>query len=293
MYTNDDVLQFVKEEDVKFIRLSFFTDDGTQKNISIMAEELPNAFNKGVVFSAIKLFDFKNTALDHQNNTLVLHPESATLAILPWRPANGKVVRMVCSITYPNGMPFEHDYRAILKNTMEYTKKDTFLYNCRSKFTLYKRDANGVATNNTFDAGTLMDVAPLDKGENIRREICLTLRDMGIEPTASFHAEESGSNEIDFTAGDAVSACDDLQLLKWIVATKAASYGLWAYNDANILSIYESGVESIRLSFKEKYLSTNGYQSTVIAQPPMESYNPYFTLKNAMMELLKAKQCKA
>ncbi|MBO4432199.1 MAG: glutamine synthetase, partial [Clostridia bacterium] len=95
-YSKDEVMQYVAEEDVKFIRLAFCDVFGKQKNISIMPDELPRAFECGIAFDASAIAGFG----DEAHSDLFLHPEPETLTWLPWRPEHGKVVRMFCSITY-------------------------------------------------------------------------------------------------------------------------------------------------------------------------------------------------
>lgn len=224
MYTQSDVLSFVQEENVKFIRLAFFSIDGTQKNVSIMANILPLAFERGIEIDGAS---FGDEALS-KTSKLMLHPDSATLAILPWRPMDGKVVRMFCEVTYSDGTRYKNDFRTELKKTL----LPSLIFAVQCEFTLYKLDPNGEETTVPFDKASAMDIAPLDRGENIRREICFTLSDMGIKPMQSHHCFGAGQNEIDFMPGDALVCADNVATLKWIVRTKAQSYGLWASFDA-------------------------------------------------------------
>ena len=89
-YSKEEVMQYVKEEDVKFLRLAFCDVFGRQKNISIMAEELPRAFEYGIAFDASAIAGFG----DETRCDLLLHPNPETLMPLPWRPEHGRVVRM-------------------------------------------------------------------------------------------------------------------------------------------------------------------------------------------------------
>ena len=118
MYTESEVLDFVKEEDVRFVRLAFFDITGRQKNISIMAGELERAFRDGIAFDASAVKGFENP----NRSDLFLHPEPATLAVLPWRPMTGKVIRLFCGIKYPDGTPYEYDSRYILQKAVEKAK---------------------------------------------------------------------------------------------------------------------------------------------------------------------------
>ncbi len=227
MYTKDEVLDFVQEEDVKFIRLAFFDVKGKQKNISIMPGELERAFEHGIPFDASAIEGFEGP----DNSELYLLPDPSTLAIIPWRPATGKVVRMFCNIFNPDGTPYQKDSRTLLQNACRRLKEECgieMMVGTEVEFYLFKLDEKGEPTSETFDKAGYMDIAPEDHGENIRREICFTLEQMGITPEASHHEEGPGQNEIDFHYSDALTAADNVATFKWIVNTKAASNGLYA-----------------------------------------------------------------
>ena len=225
-FSEKEVLQYVAEEDVKFIRLAFCDVFGRQKNISVLAEELPRAFAYGVAFDASAITGFG----DETHSDLILHPEADTLTPLPWRPEHGRVVRMFCNITYPDGTPFECDTRSILKKAV----KDAadagfhFSFGAEQEFYLFELDENGHSTGRPYDQAGYMDIAPEDRGENIRREICLTLEQMGIRPESSHHEEGPGQNEIDFRYSDALTAADQAMTFQTVVRTVAARNGLYA-----------------------------------------------------------------
>ncbi|MDE6021734.1 MAG: glutamine synthetase family protein [Ruminococcus sp.] len=225
-YSREEVAQFIMEEDVKFIRLTFCDVFGKQKNISIMPDELLRAFTQGIAFDASAIEGFG----DETHSDLLLHPDADTLMILPWRPEHGKVVRMFCSITYPDGRPFECDTRSILKNAIADAENAglRFSFGSEQEFYLFKLDDNGERTNIPYDNAGYMDIAPDDKGENIRREICLTLEQMGIRPESSHHEEGPGQNEIDFRYSTPLIAADNAMTFQAIVKTVAGRNGLFA-----------------------------------------------------------------
>ena len=225
-YSKEEVLQFVAEEDVKFIRLAFCDIYGKQKNISIMPYELKHAFDKGIIIDASAINGFGGDV----KSDLLLHPDADTLTILPWRPEHGKVVRMYCNISYPDGTKFENDTRNILIEAIDAAKKEGLNFNFGSEmeFYLFKLDDNGEKTNIPYDNAGYMDIAPEDKGENVRREICLTLEQMGIQPESSHHEEGPGQNEIDFKYSDPLSTADNTQTFCTVVNTVAARNGLCA-----------------------------------------------------------------
>lgn len=227
MYTESEVMTFVHEEDVKFIRLAFFDLFGVQKNVSIMSSELERAFSNGILFDASSVAGFE----DSETSDLFLFPDPSTIVILPWRPSDGKVVRMFCDIRYADGRPFEKDSRYILKQAVEKAKNEAGLemtFGSKMEFYLTKLDEIGNPTNIPFDNAGYMDIAPEDKGENVRREICFTLERMGITPESSHHESGPGQNEVDFYASDALTAADNTETFKWVVRTKACTNGLYA-----------------------------------------------------------------
>ena len=225
-YSVEEVLQFVAEEDVKFIRLAFCDVYGRQKNISIMPEELPRAFKYGIAFDASAVAGFG----DETHSDLFIHPDPETLAFLPWRPEHGKVVRMFSSISYPDGRPFECDTRSLLKRAVEEASKEgfSFYFGAEQEFYLFKLDNDGKVTREPYDEAGYMDIAPDERGENIRREVCLTLEQMGIRPESSHHEEGPGQNEIDFRYSDALAAADNAMTFQTVVKTVASRNGIAA-----------------------------------------------------------------
>lgn len=225
-YTPQEVIQFIQEEDVKFIRLAFCDCFGRPKNISIMPHELERAFKYGIAIDASAIAGFG----DEVNSDLFLHPDASTIALLPWRPEHGSVVRMFCSITHPDGTPFAHDTRGILKQAVADAANAGYAFSFGSEleFYLFRLDENGEVTDVPYDQATYMDVAPEDRCENVRREICLTLERMGIQPESSHHEEGPGQNEVDFRYSDPLSAADNAVTFLTVVKTIAARNGLYA-----------------------------------------------------------------
>ena len=225
-YTREEVLEYMREEDVKFIRLAFCDVFGRQKNISIMPEELPRALEAGIAFDASAIAGFG----DETRSDLFLHPEPDTLVPLPWRPEHGKVVQMYSDITLPDGTPFVCDTRHLLKQAVKAAAAEgyQFRFGAEQEFYLFLLDDQGQPTRIPFDRAGYMDIAPEDKGENVRREICLTLEQMGIRPESSHHEEGPGQNEIDFRYSDPLTAADQVMTFQRVVRTVAYRNGLAA-----------------------------------------------------------------
>lgn len=225
-YEIKEVLEFVKENDVKFIRLAFCDLFGTQKNISIMPDELERAFKEGISFDASAIKGFG----DVSKSDLLLFPDASTLSVLPWRPQQGRVIRFFCDVKTPNKEIFIYDSRNILKKTIKkcIDKGYTPYIGTECEFYLFKTDEDGEPTFIPHDKGGYLDISPIDKGENIRREICLCLEEMGIKPETSHHEQGPGQNEIDFKYSDSISAADNFLTFKSVVKAIAARNGLFA-----------------------------------------------------------------
>ncbi len=225
-YTAGDVIQYIGEEDVKFIRLAFCDVFGRQKNIAVMPGELARAFECGIAFDASAIDGFGGAV----RSDLFLRPDPSTLQLLPWRPENGRVVRMFCDVARPDGSPFPADTRGVLKAAAAGAAALglEFNFGTEMEFYLFKTDQAGRPTREPQDDAGYMDIAPDDRGENLRREICLTLERMGIRPESSHHEEGPGQNEIDFRFSDPLTAADSAATFRTVVKTVAARNGLWA-----------------------------------------------------------------
>lgn len=225
-HTVNEVLEFVKENDVKCVRLGFCDPFGFQKNISIMSHSLESAFKHGISIDAHAIKGF--TDITHSD--LFLFPGPGTLMILPWRPGPGRVVRFFCDIKNPDGSPYSNDGRFILKTVTDRAAKMGYVckVGAECEFYLFKTDENGDPIQTPLDKGGYLDISPLDKGEDIRRDICLTLEEMGIMPETAHHEQGPGQNEVTFEFGDALMIADNFMTFKSVVKAIAARNGLYA-----------------------------------------------------------------
>ncbi|MCR5774767.1 MAG: glutamine synthetase family protein [Lachnospiraceae bacterium] len=226
IYSVDEVLKFIEEEDVKFIRLAFRDAFGVQKNISVSPGEVRKAFEDGASINSKMIEGMKDCSC----STLYLKPDPDTMAILPWRPDSGKVLRMFCDMLTPEGEISEADTRGILKKA-EQKARDAgieFRFGTESEFYLFVKDDEGNPTKIPYDKAGYMDIAPLDKCENVRREISLTIERMGLTPERSHHERGPGQNEIDFHYAKPLKAADQMTTFKMVVSTVADRNGLVA-----------------------------------------------------------------
>ena len=177
------IMALIEEQDIRFIKLAFCDIFGQLKNISISSKSLPKAMEQGVGLNAASVRGFLNM----DDSDLLLFPDPYTLTVIPWRPTDGKVARFFCEIRQSDGKPFEGDVRSMLKAYGKSLKKAGTDLQARTEceFYLFRKDAEANPTDIPMDRASYFEAAPIDKGENIRREICLTMEQMGITYVAS------------------------------------------------------------------------------------------------------------
>ena len=221
-----ELYDFLEENDVKFVRLSFCDLLGKAYNVSVMANEVPRIFHEGQPIDISMLQGFSKRNVED----VWLHPDMDSLSLLPWRPHTNAVMRFYCDMKDNNGDPAWVDARQLLKQSVERLKALGFTCeigtNC--EFYLCKTDEQGEPTLSPLDQGGYLDIAPLDKGENIRREICLCLEEMGFKPERSYHEQGPGQNEIDFMFSSPLTAADNFLTFKSVVKSIATQNGLFA-----------------------------------------------------------------
>ncbi|CEH28662.1 glutamine synthetase [Aneurinibacillus migulanus] len=226
-YTKEDIYRLVKEENVKYIRLQFTDLLGTIKNVEIPVSQLEKALDNKMMFDGSSIEGFVRI----EESDMYLYPDVDTFVIFPWTTEGGKVARFICDIYTPDGQPFMGDPRQILKfalKDMESLGFNAFNIGPEPEFFLFKLDEKGQPTNELNDQGGYFDFAPLDLGENCRRDIVLTLEQMGFQIEASHHEVAPGQHEIDFKYASAVEAADQIQTFKLVVKTIARKHGLHA-----------------------------------------------------------------
>ena len=225
-YTREEILQMVEEEDVEFIRLQFTDMFGAIKNIAVTARELPRALDNRCMINGEQI-----AGMDMEKGSdLYLSPILDTFAILPWRPQQGKVARMICDLYFPDGTPYKNSPRYILENVAGKAQEEG--YTCyidpECEFFLFHTDDNGNPTTVTHEQAGYLDISPLDLGENARRDMVLTLEDMGMEVESSHHEAAPAQHEIDFRYGEIRKIADCITTFKMAVRIVAKRHGLHA-----------------------------------------------------------------
>ena len=225
-YTREEILQMVEEEDVEFIRLQFTDMFGAIKNIAVTARELPRALDNRCMINGEQI-----AGMDMEKGSdLYLSPILDTFAILPWRPQQGKVARMICDLYCPDGTPYKNSPRYILERVAKEAEQEG--YTCyidpECEFFLFHTDDNGMPTTVTHEKAGYLDMSPLDLGENARRDMVLTLEDMGMEVESSHHEAAPAQHEIDFSYGEVRDIADCIMTFKMAVRIVAKRHGLHA-----------------------------------------------------------------
>lgn len=225
-YTREQILRMVEEEDVEFIRLQFTDLFGVLKNIAIPASRIGKAMDNQFVINASYIEGFDGD----EECDLYLYPDLSTFAVLPWRPQQGKVARFICDLYDNDRKLYEGSPRAILKKVAQ--KAAAMGYELKlhpeCEFFLFHTDDNGMPTNITHEQAGYMDTSPLDLGENARRDIVLTLEEMGYEIDSSRHEIAPAQHEIDFCYQNMLETADKLMTFKVAVRTIAKRHGLHA-----------------------------------------------------------------
>lgn len=225
-FSRDHIKQIVKEYDVKFIRLQFTDLFGMSKNVAITVDHLEEALENKYMFDGSSIDGFARI----EESDMCLYPDIDTFTVFPWRPQNGRVARFICDVYKPDGTPFEGDPRYILKRALAQAEKIGYTFNVgpECEFFLFHTDETGRPTTLTHDKGSYFDLSPIDLGEDARRDICLSLEDMGFDVEASHHEVANGQHEIDFKYDEALAAADKLMTFKIVVKSVARRHGLAA-----------------------------------------------------------------
>ena len=225
-YTKQDIFNMVEEEDVEFIRLQFTDMFGTLKNVAITSSQLEKALNNECMFDGSSIEGFVRI----EESDMYLYPDLDTFVIFPWRPQQGKVARIICDVYTSDRKPFEGDPRYILKKAVEDATQMGYRFDVgpECEFFLFNQDEDGQPTTISTERAGYFDLGPIDLGENARRDMVLTLEDMGYEIEASHHEVAPAQHEIDFRYDEVVKTADNIMTFKLAVKTIAKRHGMFA-----------------------------------------------------------------
>ncbi len=226
-YSKQDIMELAKEQNVRYLRLQFTDLLGVVKNVEVPISQLQDALNNRTMFDGSSIEGFVRI----EESDMYLYPDLSTWLVFPWQSGAGTVARLICDIHLPDGTPFPGDPRGILKRQLERARQlgfSTMNVGPEPEFFLFKLDEHGKPTTEMNDEGGYFDLAPVDLGENCRREIVLVLESLGFHVEASHHEVAPGQHEIDFAYADALAAADNIMTFKLVVKTVARQFGLHA-----------------------------------------------------------------
>lgn len=223
-YTKEDIFRLVEEEDVEFIRLQFTDIYGNLKNMAVTSSQLEKALDGRCRFDAASIEDYSAGS----ENNMYLQPDFDTFEIFPWRPQQGKVARLFCDVYTMDGQPYEGDPRYVLRRVLKEAADMGYELNVgpECEFFLFNTDENALPTTNTNEKAGYFDCGPADFGENARRDIVLTLEQMGFVIESSHHEKAAAQHEVDFQYDEALKTADNIQTFKLAVKTIAKRHGL-------------------------------------------------------------------
>ena len=220
-----EMLERIDADLVKFLRLQFTDIQGQPKNVAVPVEQAEKALTEGIWFDGSSIQGFARI----EESDMLLKPDMATYAILPWRPVEGRVARFICDVCTYGNKPFEGDPRYILRKTIADAKKMGFTFNTgpELEFFLFKM-LDGRPSTQFQDFGGYFDLAPTDLAEDVRRDIVIALTQMGFEIEASHHEVAESQHEIDFKYSEALDTADKVITFKFATKTLALQKNLHA-----------------------------------------------------------------
>jgi glutamine synthetase len=250
-FTREDILHHAKENNVRFIRLQFTDLLGSIKNVEIPISQLEKALDNKMMFDGSSIEGYVRI----EESDMYLYPDLDTWVVFPW-VTEDRIARLICDVYMPDGTPFAGDPRGILKRALKNAEALGFTamnVGPEPEFFLFKTDSSGNPTMELNDNGGYFDLAPTDLGENCRRDIVLTLEQMGFEIEASHHEVAPGQHEIDFKYAKAVKAADQIQTFKLVVKTIARQHGLHAtFMPKPLFGVNGSGMHCHQSLFRGK-----------------------------------------
>ena len=248
--TREEIIRTIKEQDIAFIRLQFTDIFGQLKNVAITRTQIEKALNNQIMIDGSSIEGFTRI---HESDQY-LYPDLDTFAVLPWFDKDNKVARIICDVYNPDGTPSAGDPRGVLKRVLKKAAERGYTFNVgpECEFFLFETDEKGHPTNETTDQAGYFDMAPLDHGGMVRRQICLTLEKLGYEIEASHHETSAGQHEIDFKYAEALNAADNIMTFKMTVKTIAQQNGLHAtFMPKPVYGVNGSGMHTNMSIFKD------------------------------------------
>lgn len=246
--TKKDIYKICKERDVSFIRLWFTDILGQVKSFSITINELETALEDGMGFDGSSITGYQSI----EESDMIAMPDLSTFEIVPWRPQDKPVARMICDVLTPDREPYEGDPRYVLKralaraNDMGY---DHFYLGPELEFFYFKNDSG----TEVLDKGGYFDLTTLDVASDLRRDTVNALEAMGVRIEYSHHEVGPSQHEIDMRYDDALKMADNVITYRVVVKEIAMQHGVYAtFMPKPLFGVNGSGMHTHQSLFKGK-----------------------------------------
>ncbi|QQC59781.1 type I glutamate--ammonia ligase [Rothia kristinae] len=253
MFQNgQEVLDYLKEEDVVFVDIRFTDLPGVQQHFNLPAKAVDDDFFvNGQLFDGSSIRGFQGIA----ESDMQLIPDPKTAFVDPFRVEKTLVVS--CSIVNPRtGEPYHRDPRGVAERAEAYMRStgiaDTANFASEAEFfifedvrfqvtpqhTFYRVDSDeapwnsgreedgGNLGNKTLTKGGYFPVAPVDKQGDLRDAISVALDEVGLSVERAHHEVGApGQAEINYKFSTLTLAADDLMKFKYVVKNTADAFG--------------------------------------------------------------------
>lgn len=221
--TKEEILKYVKENNIYFIEIWFTDILGYLKSFTITAHELEKAFEEGLGFDGSSVRGFTRI----EESDMIAFPEPETFTVLPWRPKDKKVARMFATIVEPSGKTFEGDPRNVLRRVLTKAKEMGFTYYVGPELEYFYLKSPS-PTPEVLDWGGYFDLIPRDEAIDLRHQTVSMLEEMGIEVEFTHHEVAPSQHEIDFRYAEALKMADIVMTARLAIKEVAYLNGVYA-----------------------------------------------------------------
>lgn len=242
-----EIIKFVREHNIKVIRLWFTDILGQLKGFGMTSSQLEEAFAEGMGFDGSSIEGFVRI----YESDLLAKPDPKTFCLLPWKVAGEHTARMFCDIYTSDGKEYEGDPRYVLKRNLKLAKQMGYSYYVGPEleyFYLKAPDAPQI-----LDEGGYFDVTPADVGTELRKRTIFALEKMGIPVEYSHHEVSFSQHEIDLQFQEGLIMADATMTYKLVVKEIARAEGVYAtFMPKPIFGINGSGMHTHQSLFKRR-----------------------------------------
>src|SRR2546423_12379097 len=198
-----EALKRLQDENVDFLLLWFTDIEGHLKSFAVTPSEIEAALDDGMGFDGSSISGFNAI----EESDMVAIPDPDTFQLMPWKPGETKVARMICDVVTPDGRPYEGDPRHVLRRALERMSSlgfDRFNVGPELEYFLFRDDKG----TETLDEGGYFAMTTMDAASELRQETVRALESMGIPIEYVHHEVGPSQHEIDMRYADALSMAD-------------------------------------------------------------------------------------